>query len=904
MKSDARDISISGPGRDQPAVMTAKLAPPPASPYQVARQQICERAAASSRVVLVRAPAGFGKTTVMLQLRDMVRQRGSLTSWLTLDEADNDVSRFLSFLSQAIDGLQRRTVEMPERGGPDTGDLALAILDRVAAQTGAFVIFLDDFETIHNPVVLGLVSRVIESLPPEGRIVIASRKVPDIGLGQMRAKSYLEEIDPAVLRFSLDEVGDYLTVRRRLVLSPGQVQRLHRSTEGWIAAIWLASVALERRTNVDAFIASFSGSNAAVAEYLAEDVLAGLPEALREFLVKSSILNELSAPLCDAVLGCTGSREILQQLERSNLFLIPRDEERNWYRYHGLFAEFLRNQLNRHYPEAEIGELQLAAARWYVENGRPIPAITHALASGDPSFGLELLKQHAEELLGQGRLRLLSRWMDPLPSSALDAAPMLRVVHAWAIAFTRGAREALSMVDGLRESQLDRESAARLRALRPMLLAMLERLEEANELANSMLPLIPREPSFAYGMLALALTHANQKLGRFAELHQFADEARRSLSRSSSHFNISLAESAEATVDLMQGRLKQATMRFRSAASASTGDPVQHRSGSTVLGLLLAEALYEADELDQAQRLLEVHVPMVTELNLPTELISGYVLLSRIVVERGDRERGLELLTQLEAIGHRSGFPRVVASGRLERSRLAVLQRDFAAAGEWLSRAQDPAAWTQSEKWWLVSNDTLTPGICRLRWLVRSGAVSRALDLAKQELDDALSAQRHRRVLKLRILTAEALYRDGQQKLAMRALSKALQFSSGEGFVRPYLEEGETVRALLQEFAVAYPGDAGSGSPHLQEHLNRLLQSERQPVSAPTPQGSQLEPLTRKEQEVLELLAQGHSNNDMAGKLFVSEATVRTHLRSINVKLQAGNRTQAIAIARRLKLIP
>lgn len=877
-----------------------KLKPPITTPHQVDREHITARIiTGGTRCVLIRGPAGFGKTTVMLQLRELSEREGIATSWLTLDDADNDVARFLTFFAKVIDVLCGRATEAETTipsSSENSGNVALDVIDRITEAQGRFILFLDDFEVLRSAAVLGLVARAIESLPEGGCIVIGSRNVPEIGLGRMRARRQLTEIDPAQLRFSLDEAQTFLTKRRGLPLKPEQVASLHRSTEGWVTAIWLASMALERRSDPDGFLRGFSGSNAVIADYLAEDVLAGLAPDLREFLLHTAVLDELGAALCNAVCGRSDSAAVLAELERANLFVTALDDERRWYRYHSLFTDFLRSQLVRQFPD-RVRQLHRAAAEWYLGQDRPIPAISHAFASGDSAYALSLLAPRIEALLVQGRLRLLLRWLDALPAGTLNDYPRLRVAHAWAVTFTRGGKEGLSLVESMDAETLEPESQVHLRALRPMTLSMMDHIEESYEQAMDVLPLIPPSNVFAHSMVAQSLVQTCTITGRFSDARKFADIAR------AGRFSMVLAETGEATLELMQGLLRQATVRLQLAQQHDEDGRPRGRNGNAFQGILLAEVLYEAGECEPARRLLEVYASLVRELALPDKLISGYVLLSRIVHEP---DRALHLLTELENIGHRLSLPRVVASARLERVRLALMKGDVQRAGEQLSNCGEDSLWQRVTRQWFVANDTATHSIARLRWLMHSGAASQAITGLKRELEESELGQRHRRALKLRILLSEALERDGQHKQALRMMSRALDFAAAEGFVQTFVEEGAVVEALLRACATSRASTGSSAQDSVANLIERIAPALRSMPAASEGviTGGLAEPLTRKELQVLELLAQGGSNREMADKLFVSETTVRTHLRGINVKLGAGSRTQALVIARRLQLIP
>ncbi len=880
--------------RSAPYLSPTKVTPPPASPFEIPRRAILDRLSATQnrRVVLVHAPAGFGKTTVMTQMRARAQEMGAATAWLTLDAGDNDISRFLAGFAAAVESLQPKGGRRPPRPQRNA-ELTRWILDRIAEVERPVVLFFDDCEALHNPVVIGSIANGIEIMAPQAHIVIGSRTMPDIGLARLRARGALSEIDVASLRFTPQEADDFLTHRRGVALGAEQVRRLHRSTEGWATALWLASLVLERRTDADSFLAEFSGSNTAIANYLAEDVLAALAEPLRDFLLRCAVLEELNAHLCRTVTGCDNSLDLLHELERQHLFLVPLDEHGETYRFHGLFRDFLLNQLQRRMPD-ELTALHRAAAQAYLDAGRPIPAIRHALRAQDAGMATSLLGAHVDELLAQGRLRLLADCIAQLPAEVLAAQPRLRMILAWSLTFTRGPAEAFKLVAELDHRLLPDESAAHLLALRPMLLAMMDRIDEAHRLGVQALPQIPETHAFARTMLCQALTQTSIILGLHEDARLYVDEARRTQPDVRSRFALGLAESAEALLDLMGGRLRQATARMKLATQTDSDERPRERTGNALAAIQMAEVLYEADHCDEAQRLLEVNTPLLQDLGLPDALISSHVILSRIADENGDTDRALEWLGALEAAGHRLGLARAVASARLERARLRLGHGDVSGCAEQLATAETAYDWSAAAHCWFVANDTLTPTIGRLRWMLHSGAAVKALPRIREELATAEQQQRGRRALKLRILLGEALHADGQTKMALRNLARARQIAKAEGFVRTFIEEGAGVQALLQQLdqnldAAADPDGATA---------------EPAPSAAAAAAAAALsDPLTPKELQVLSLLAQGYSNITMAERLFVSESTVRTHLRSINLKLHAGNRTQAIAIARKLGLI-
>lgn len=889
-----------------------KLNPPVATPAQVQRATVWEavRASQLTHLILVRAPAGFGKTTAMAQIKTRMEEIGVATSWLTLDNADNDASRFLHGLAAAIGKItQDDTSGDSASAASSDGDWELGLLDRLVAHATPFALFLDDFQYIHQPAVLGLLRQIIDHLPCRGQIVIGSRSLLDLGFGRLRARGQLVEIGSDILRFSLAETTEFFNERRSMPLQPDDLSRLQSKTEGWAAALWLASVALERQEARSEYIARFSGTDQSVAEYLANDVFGSLPRLMRDFLLRTSILRHLNGPLCDALMDRKDSALMLKQIETSNLFLQRIESEEGTYRYHSLFASFLLGELARESPE-EIPQLHRRASLWYESQGREVPAIDHALGAQDYAHALRLLSLHADDLLGQGRMRLLRRWFASLPEEVLEPYPLLQTAYMWALCFTRGPWEAMELLERMEcRKTNDSDVSAHVLALRPVLLSMMDRYEEAVEVGRERLLRLPKGKSFPNAVMTNAMAYVFSVTGQYDEARRLLDVARRTQGQRASAFNLMYSESVEGIIDLQEGRMHQATARFRIAVNTTRAATYTYINGNAWPGILFASALYEANELEQTQRLLHIYLPLAEDVGLVDHMINGHVMLSRIAFYRGDVDRAWQALTELEYLGHRRHLPRLVVSARLERSRVLLLQGYAHASKEELDRVVQDDIWQWVRGLRLLANDLLYPELCKLRWEILAGNSATALPALEQEIALAVTSGRHRRALTLRVLRSLALDRGGNRSAALDQLGEVLHTTCAEGFVRLLLDEGHDVGALVRQYA-ALVREQGShqSNPIFTEYLQRLLQGfglellEAQ-SQMPANNGAPLESLTRKESRILQLVAEGYSNIAMAEKLFVSDSTVRTHLRNINQKLGAINRTQAVAVARRSGLL-
>lgn len=870
----------------------------------VHRQVVTDRVerGAAAKLVLVRAPAGFGKTTALRQIHEQLQARGIATAWITLDAADNDVPRFLSCLAEAVARLQIAD-DGQTRGDAD----AVALLER---EGPPFALFLDEFEVLQSPAVLALLREIVARLPRNGRLVVGSRHLPDLDLGRLRVRGQLMEIDVEALRFSVEETRDFLKARGLPALSHDVLETLHARTEGWVAALMLAAITLERHDDPANFVHRLSGGSGVIAEYLAEDVLGRQPPEVRDFLMRTSILRQLSPSLCQALLPRTDCARMLAHLHASSLFLLPveTDAVEPRYRFYSLFAAFLRAQLAREHPD-EVVRLHLAASAWYESADRPVSAIDHAIEGGDFPYALTLLSRTAQGFLEEGRMRLLARWFAAIPRAQLRQHPLMQAIEIWAVLFTQGPAEAHALLfdSGIATSH-DAIIGAHVNALRPLLLAMADRYPEANDLGREGLARLPTAVRFADTVLINCMAHVTAVLGETREAQRLLDSARSA--QYGSGFNRMYTESTEGMLDFQRGMFRQAMARFRIAVGSTRSSSYRYTGGNAWAGVLYASAMYEADDLESVERLLNVYLPLARDVGLPDHMIECHAIRSRLLFGRGDVDGASRVLTELESLGHLRKLPRVVASARLERACMLMRQGNAFGSRAELERSDDREVWDRVARQRLPAHELLDIGIGWLRWEVQFGDAAAAARRIEAELPMAHAESRIRRAHKLRVLWAVALWRQNNAQAAADAMGEVLLAGSREGFARLILDEGAAVvgpiQAVLQNLSKACrPED-----PILLEYVQRLLASlggdalagESGPAPA-TQTPWRGEPITNKELRVLKLVAEGYSNGAMAEKLFIAESTVRTHLRSINIKLAAQNRTQAVSIARRHGLI-
>ncbi|MBO3277399.1 LuxR C-terminal-related transcriptional regulator [Pseudomonas schmalbachii] len=891
----------NAPARSAPIrILATKYAPPCSDSHHLQRQHLLDQMenARDARLILVRAAAGFGKTTLLQQFHDRCRATGRRPLWINLDAADNDLQRFVVLLWHGLRNLLPEGAEASAADEPGTQN----VLDLLGQCQPPFAILFDEFEVIQNPSVLSFVQQILDSLPTGGVLAIGTRTTPELDLGRLAARGRLLELAPGAMRFSLEETTSLVRDKRQLPLLNNLISSLYRRTEGWVTAIYLACLSLQGREDHASVIASFSGSNLQLAEYLAEDILARLDDDCRQFLLQTSVVEQFCAPLCDALTGRDDSQAMLQRLERANLFLIPIEGQHQWFRYHSLFTSFLRDALERRHP-GQARELQRKAAQWFLAEGRPIPAIELLLDAGDQTEAAGQLAEHIDSLVETGRTRMLLRWLDRLPGELLDRHPRLNLAYAWALIFARRFHDANRLIDQLSQTG----EAMEAQTLRCLLLGLTDEVEECCRVGLEQLLRLPEGELFQYDVLINALAYNLIASGRYDEARQLIAQARERDAQSPSSLLRSVSDCNESILDLIQGRLGEGLARLQGDGA----NPWHEVDGKSVGALLTRDAisaqlLYEIDRLQEAERLLQRIMPTTKNASTPDSLIVSHVLMARLALARGERDTWLRYLVELEQIGHQAGSPRVQCSAWLERARVAILEHRLDAAQQALESAEQVGGWDRPG-FLMFANDVDTPSIARQRLHIALGEHAAAVEALRPAIADARERLHRRREIKLQVLLALALDGLGRTQPAFEALGLALQLASQNGFVETFVEEGERLVALLRRWTLnqrTQGGDQRGVEPRflaaLLERLNIVVES------AGSGEGSadaHQEALTAREIQVLQLLAAGHRNRAIAEKLFLSECTVKSHLRKINAKLGAQGRTQAIAIARNRGLL-
>lgn len=891
-----------------------KLFAPTSYPGAIEREEILQRAldASAARVVILQAPAGHGKTTALQQLKTLIERDGWRTGWLSFDEADNDSRRFSVHLQALIALLADDRAEPAPQTEEDLVSPKLRtrtdwIVDYLFKIGRPVALFLDEFQVLTNKSLLVFFRELFEHVPPNVRIFIGSRSVPDIGLAKLLVNNQTTLLRAEDLRFSRSEVERFFARSANLDISREEVESVYLHTEGWPAAIQLFRLGLAN-PNVRRSLADFGASRPReLAEYLADSVLSLQPPPVQEFLLRTSLLTRMCASLCDAVTGWQNSQERLLALERSGLFTRSLDAELRWFKYHGLFSSFLAEQLQSQAPEV-AQEVHRRAAKWHFDNGSYEDAVHHALECRDYDGAAEALDVWASHLISRAHLMTVERWYSRIPMEYVAKRPALVVKVAWALIFLRRQTE-LKPLEQLLERYVQDADARKLGNPNIVLsMAAMSRNEVARgfgiiervEVRNND---VTGFNAFEYGAGANLLGYSAVTHGDFERGREYLAIARDYNARGQATFSGGYTVAIDGMSCLLRGQLDEALNRFRDAMAEHLSE-VDKSFSSAAIASSYAIALYEANELDLLESLGHQQQVAIAESTLPDWMMIAYLALVRLCEARGQTARGNELLDEAEAICRTKGWRRPIAVLNWERARRALRCGDLARAQKIAaSIAADPQEYP--EGWLPFAEEVEGESLGRIRLAVHAGDHAEATALIAEEFANA--SGRTYRQIKVLLLDAALQQRKGQRNAAHRALRKALQLAEPGGFVRVMLDEGEDIIALLQEEHRALVESAAGGDSKLgpgRAYLELLLNAAGRGVGAGTGAGQRrVDALTDREKEILIFLANGISNKEMASRIFVSENTIKFHLKNIYSKLAVGSRVQAITTGRQLGLI-
>lgn len=895
-------------------VIESKLRAPRARKRVVPRprlEQLLDRSTHTT-VTLVAAPAGFGKTTL---LSAWLAGAGAdqLSAWVSLDERDRDPMSFWTYLLHAVDravpGSATAALAELTTGQAGIEDVASTVLNELGVTARDLTLVLDDYHLAEAPGIQPGMDFFLDHLPPQVHVVISTRVDPALPLARLRARGELVEIRAADLRFNTDEASAYLNEVNALSLDPAEVAALESRTEGWAAALQLAALSLEGRVDRAGFISGFAGDDRFVVDYLADEVLDHQPADVRTFLLETSVLEALTGPLCDAVTGRDDARAMLESLERKNLFLVPLDDRRRWYRYHHLFADVLQVRLLDE-RAAAAPELHRRASAWYQSAGEPEAAVRHALAAGDVDLAADLVEAAIPDLLRERREPVIRRWVEELPEDVVDNRPVLAVGFIGGLMSNNqfdGIDQRLEAVEQLLSSPatelvvIDRAEHARLPAA-------VEIYRAAYALVTGDLPATVRhaelalrragaEDDLSHASASAILGLASWTTGDLHAAHDAYRDAAVHLERAGHVADVLGCSITLAEIEITQGLLSDARRTFENGL-ALAGESQMRGVADMYVGL--SRVAWEQGDLASAADWLGRADEAGDAFGLPQNPYRWRVMMARLRHASGDTGAAVELLDEAERVFVSDFLPNVQPVAAV-RARLLVASGDLAGARAW---ADGRALTADDEMSYLTEYEHLTLA----RILLAEGRTSEAITLLAGVLAAAREAGRTGTVIEALVLQALADRAEGDLDAATTTLAEALELAEPEGFVRPFVDEDPTVEELLATITRGQHANAFAssllGSLSGRETGEKVQADTRAASSGLPATPAFADPLSRREVDVLRLLASDLNGPDIARRLHVSLATVRTHTQHIYSKLGVNNRRAAVRRAHQLDLFP
>jgi LuxR family maltose regulon positive regulatory protein len=862
----------------------------------------------ASRLVLVSAPAGFGKTSLLTQWLAAVAGHGHTVAWLALDQGDNRAHAFwphlVAAVKTAVPGFGAGLLPLLEASESTTEGVLAALVNELDALSGELYLVLDDYHLIDDQGIQEGVIFLLEHLPAHAHLLITTRADPPLPLALLRARGDLMEIRAADLRFTPEEASTYLNEVMGLDLRPEAVNALETRTEGWIAALQLAALSMQGRDDVAGFIAGFTGNDRYIVDYLVEEVLARQPDEIRSFLLRTSILDQLSGPLCDAVTGCAGGKAMLERLERANLFVIPLDDRRRWYRYHLLFADVLRAHLEEEQTE-QIPNLHRRASEWYGQHGERSEAIRHALAGGDVERTAELVESALPEMRKARHEMQLRAWVEPLPDEVVRRRPVLAVTFAGALLLSgelagvegrlddAERRIVASLASGVGDEgelrrlrgdiEVHRAALAQVRGDVP---ATVEHAQRAMELALEDDHVVR---AGAAGFLGIAFWTG----GDLEAAHRAWSECVAQLEQAGYVSDALGATQALGDICIMQGRLGDALSTYEHALLLV---PEQSRAlvrGPADMHVGISDVLRERNDLEGARRHLLESQELGEHATMPQHPYRWRVAMARLRQAEGGAEEALALLEEAERLYVSDFFPNVHPLAAL-RARMWIAMGRLREARGW---AREAGLSPEGDLSYLGEFEHIT--LARLLLAIaktNTGAQesrAQAVDLLGRLREDAEAGTRTGSVIEILILEALAAADRGDGASALAALEQALTAAESEGYLRLFVDEGQAMTALLREAS-----RRGIATGYIEE----LLAGGEQPSLRRAKTQGLVEPLSERELDVLRLLGSDLSGPDIARELMVSLNTLRTHTKNIYMKLGVNNRRAALRRAKELDL--
>ena len=898
--------------------LNTKLYLPPARQTLVDRPVLLDQLKEGLRgkLTLVSAPAGFGKTSLVAAWR---KEADTPLAWFSLDEEDNEPVRFLDYLIGALqmvdEDLGDESAELLKRSTtPPLKVVLTSLLNEINAYDKEFVLAFDDYHVITEHGIHEALSFLIERLAPHAHALIATRSDPPFPLGRLRARGELKELRATDLRFDTTEAAAFLNDVMNLELTPADVIALEDRTEGWIAGLQLSALTLQGRANRSDIVKDFAGDNRFVLDYLMEEVLNCQTEKVQDFLLRTSVLTRLSGSLCDALTNDQSSHEMLEQLDRANLFLIRLDNRGEWFRYHHLFADLLRLKLKQKQASA-INELQKRASQWCEQNNLPEEAISYALAAQDWERALNLIEPIAFQVISLGGFERVKHWLEAIPESALQARPAIFPLYIPTLLYKEEFEKAekyVQLIEAVESEAIRKRLGSLIWTSRAFIAAAMHDADASDECSRRSFEFLTPDD---VTQRAVAMQTTVRVAGLRGDMNETLRAVLAALPvyRQAKHLIFQVwGQTCVGIVHGMQGHLRESAEDLKTAIRFSR-EHLQSRPETLLYSFTFLADLYrEWNDLENAKATLNEALTLVRQtgresyVNFITENLKNVALILDLCGDSAQADALIE-----KAKRRVMGYGNEITAKELEALQAFLVMRrggDRSLVSRW---AEMSGLSVDDEPSYLKEFRHLTFA----RWLIVSGKAKQVLPLLSRLLTAAEKASRGRMVIEILIVQALAHDSLGNEAEAVKSLENALVLAQPESFVRTFIDEGEPLSKLLVELLKQKGKRWESEKPELLQYVVKLKEvfGPSGPVptvktatttgAEPLPWWYVEDPLSERELEVLQHVARGLSNQEIADKLFLSAGTVKRHMSNIYQKLDVHSRTQAIERARTLQIM-
>jgi LuxR family maltose regulon positive regulatory protein len=919
------------------SILVTKLFAPPTRTKLVHRPDLLERLSdgLDRKLTLLSAPAGFGKTTLVshwvenLQSNSELESQSIKLAWLSLDQDDNDPVRFLTYFIAAlnhIDGIETdlgqgalSMLQSPQPPPPKS--VLISLINELAVIPEKIVFVLDDYHLIESEPIHQALVFLLENLPSQLYFVIATRQDPPLSLGRLRARDQLTELRAVDLRFTTSEAADFLNQVMGLNLSAEDIAELETRTEGWIAGLQLAAISMQGRKDRKGFIKSFTGGHRLVLDFLIEEVLGQQPESVQNFLLQTAILDRMTSSLCDALTGQENGQETLEMLDHANLFIVPLDEERRWYRYHHLFGDLLRQRLRQTQAE-QLKELHDKASEWYKQNGLIDQAIEHALKSKDFDQAAYLIQSQIDVLWQRGEHGKLRRWLQALPKKLLLTEPQFGIIRAYylhAIGERTSAEQLLQRIERILDPHgngdkvissleykhlLETERSklrGRLASIRALIYSFDGNVKGIIKQANRALEYLPEQDLTWRNLSGFALGDAHSLLGDVAASYDARLTTLRAYEAEGNIFYIILAALKLASTLREQGELYRARDLCNDQVRLAEKNNLAEISFVGCIRAILGEVLAEFNDLERAIQHARQGVKIAEGGQNLVFLSLSYLYLMRVLFSKKDLAGAKEVFDKVLRLEREMTIPIWLSSQMATwQAKFWLLQDDLEAVSNWADKCEI-LVYEDQHTHEGIDHLSMIDHIVYARVLIAQDLMEEAIQLLRHLYKTAERSGRISRSIEIRMLQALAYQSTGQTEQAMESFENVLNLAEPKGFIRIFVDEGPPMASLL------YEALSREIKP---EYVQRLLSafSVTEPEEAASTkhkvdQSKLIEPLSEREIEVLQLVAKGLTNQVIATRLVLSVHTVKTHTRNIYSKLGVNNRTQAVDRARTLGIL-